>query len=65
MYLYIARLKAQQWPMNVHRSLGEQLVIPKSSVVLRSGKQVWKKPVGYLIITKICIKFNEYSSDRS
>ena len=26
--------------VNVHRSLGEQLVIPKSSVVLRSGKQV-------------------------
>lgn len=26
--------------VNMHRSLGEQLVIPKSSVVLRSGKQV-------------------------
>ena len=26
--------------VNVHRSLGEQLVIPKSAVVLRSGKQV-------------------------
>ena len=26
--------------VNVHRSLGEQLVVPKSSVVLRSGKQV-------------------------
>lgn len=26
--------------INVHRSLGEQLVIPKSAVVLRSGKQV-------------------------
>lgn len=26
--------------VNVYRSLGEQLVIPKSSVVLRSGKQV-------------------------
>ena len=25
---------------SVHRSLGEQLVIPKSAVVLRSGKQV-------------------------
>lgn len=26
--------------VSVHRSLGEQLVIPKSAVVLRSGKQV-------------------------
>lgn len=26
--------------VNVHRSLGEQLVLPKSAVVLRSGKQV-------------------------
>lgn len=26
--------------VNVHRSLGEQLVIPKSAVVLRTGKQV-------------------------
>ena len=26
--------------VNVHRSLGGQLVIPKSAVVLRSGKQV-------------------------
>ena len=26
--------------VNVHRSLGERLVIPKSAVVLRSGKQV-------------------------
>ena len=26
--------------VNVHRSLGEQLVIPKSAVVLRSGRQV-------------------------
>lgn len=26
--------------VNVHRSLGEQLVIPKNAVVLRSGKQV-------------------------
>lgn len=26
--------------VNVHRSLGKQFVIPKSAVVLRSGKQV-------------------------